>query len=729
MAEYINEDLIKEVASTLNIKEYQVKAVLDLLSEGGTIPFIARYRKEVTGSLDEEQIRAISKEYEYGLALNKRKEDIIRLIDEKGLLTDELKAEIEAATKLITLEDIYRPFKEKKKTKATEAIKNGLEPLAKLILSFPMDIDIIEEAKKYINENVPDADKALEGAKFIIAEIISDNKDYREYIREDILERGFISSAKKKNAVDERETYKDYYEYRERIQFQKSFRVLALNRAETEKVITVTIEPDKEKHIRYLNRKNIKKPESPVSYLVEEAILDSYDRLIFPSIEREVRNILTEKAEDNAIKLFGDNLEHLLLSAPLKGMNVLGVDPSFRTGCKIAALDKTGKVLGKDVIYQNQKFPDEKVPESRIQEAELKIRKFVKLFNIDIISIGNGTASRETEKFIADTIRKYDLPCKYIITSEAGASVYSASKIAQEEFPDYHVEERSAVSIGRRIQDPLAELVKIDPQSIGVGQYQHDVTQSKLKDTLDFVVEKAVNQIGVNINTASKSLLQYVSGLNKATASTIVEYREENGEFKNRREIKKVPKIGDKAFEQCVGFLRIPESSNPLDKTSIHPESYDIAEKVLKYLGFTKEDLGSKALIDKIDKTSLDEISKALDINPITLEDILKAFVAPMRDPRDELPQPILKSDVLHLEDLRPNMELEGTVRNITDFGAFIDLGVKESGLVHISQMSTKRIKHPSEILKVGQIVKTYVISVDLDRRRIALSLLKPNEQ
>ncbi|MBP5342460.1 RNA-binding transcriptional accessory protein [bacterium] len=727
MADYINEELVKEVASTLNIKPEQVTSVLNLLSEGGTIPFIARYRKEVTGSLDEEQIRAISKEYEYSLALNKRKEDIIRLIDEKGMLTDELREEINNATKLITLEDIYRPFKEKKKTKATEAIKNGLEPLAKLILSFPMDIDIFDEAKKYINEQVPTEEKAIEGAKYIIAEIISDNKDYRTYIREDILNYGFISSSKKKNAVDERETYKDYYEYREKILYQKSFRVLALNRAETEKVITVSIEPDRERHIKYLIRKNIKKQDSPVSYLVEEAINDSYDRLIFPSIEREVRNILTEKAEDNAITLFGDNLEHLLLSAPLKGMNVLGVDPSFRTGCKIAALDKTGKVLDKDVIYQNQKYPDEKVPESRIQEAELKIRNFVKKYNIDIISIGNGTASRETEKFIADTIRKYGLTCKYIITSEAGASVYSASKVAQEEFPTYHVEERSAVSIGRRIQDPLAELVKIDPQSIGVGQYQHDVTQSKLRDTLDFVVEKAVNSIGVNVNTASKSLLQYVAGLNKSTAGTIVDYREQNGEFKNRKEIKKVPKIGDKAFEQCIGFLRIPESNNPLDKTSIHPESYKIAEEILNYLGFTSKDLGSKELVQKIEKTNRNDIVTSLSINPITLDDILKAFVQPTRDPRDELPQPILKSDVLHLEDLKPNMELEGTVRNITDFGAFVDLGVKESGLIHISQMSEKKINHPSDVLKVGQIVKTYVISVDLERRRIALSLLNPN--
>ena len=727
MSEYINEDLIKEVASSLNIKEYQVKAVLDLLSEGGTIPFIARYRKEVTGSLDEEQIRSISKEYEYGLALNKRKEDIKRLIDEKGLLTDELVAEIDTATKLITLEDIYRPFKEKKKTKATEAIKNGLEPLAKLIMSFPMDIDITAEAKKYINENVPTEEKALEGAKYIIAEIISDNKDYREYIREDILERGFISSAKKKNAVDERETYKDYYEYRERIQFQKSFRVLALNRAENEKVITVAIEADKEKHLRYLNRKVIKKDTSPVCYLVEEAILDSYDRLIFPSIEREIRSMLKEKAEDNAIELFGENLEHLLLSAPLKGMNVLGVDPSFRTGCKIAALDKTGKVLDKDVIYQNQKFPDEVVPESRINEAKRKVTNFINKYKIDIIAIGNGTASRETEKFIATTIKEANLPCKYIIVSEAGASVYSASDLAREEFPDYHVEERSAVSIGRRIQDPLAELVKIDPQSIGVGQYQHDVSQAKLKDTLDFVVEKAVNSIGVNVNTASKSLLQYVAGLNKGTAQSIVTYREENGAFHNRKEIKKVPKIGDKAFEQCIGFLRIPESNNPLDKTSIHPESYKIAEDILKYLGFTSNDLGTEPLINKINSVNKDSLSKELDINPITLEDILKAFIAPTRDPRDELPQPILKSDILHLEDLKPNMELEGTVRNITDFGAFIDCGIKESGLVHISKMSTKRINHPSDVCKVGDIVKVYVVSVDLDRRRLALSFINPN--
>jgi len=724
--EYVNEELIKNIALNLNIKVDQINATLKLLEEGGTIPFIARYRKEITGSLDEEQIRAISKEYEYGLSLNKRKEDIIRLIDEKGMLTDELKEEINKADKLITLEDIYRPFKEKKKTKATEAIKQGLEPLSKFIMSFPKDCNIDDEAKKYINDQVESTQKAIEGAKYIIAENISDNKDYREYIREDTLKFGNISSKKKKDAVDERETYRDYYEYNEQIYRQKSYRILAINRAEDEKIITVDLTGDKEKHINYLINHVIGKKVSPVNDIVKDAINDSYDRLIFPSIQREVRNILTEKAEDNAIALFGSNLEHLLLSAPLKGKNVLGVDPAFRTGCKLAVLDKTGKVLNKDVIYQNQKFPGEVVSDARIKEAMLKVSNFVKKYDIEIIAIGNGTASRETEKFIADTIKENKLNAKYMIVSEAGASVYSASKLAIEEFPDYHVEERSAVSIGRRSQDPLSELVKIDPQAIGVGQYQHDVTQSKLKDQLDFVVEKCVNTIGVNVNTASKSLLQYVAGLNKSSAQAIVSYRESNGEFKNRTEIKKVPKIGDKAFEQCIGFLRIPESSNPFDKTSIHPESYGDALKILKYLGFEAKDIGTDVLIEKINNTKLEDIEENLGLNDILVEDLIKAFIAPTRDPRDELPQPVLKSDVLSLEDLKPNMELEGTVRNITDFGAFIDCGIHESGLVHISKMSKKRINHPSEILKVGDIIKVYVLEVDLERKRLALSLLNP---
>ena len=643
------------------------------------------------------------------------------------MLTEELKKEIEDATKLITLEDIYRPFKEKKKTKATEAIKNGLEPLANWIMSFPMDGDVYKEAKKYINENVPDEDKALEGAKYIIAEKVSDNKDYRTYIREKIQERGFIVSEKKKNAVDERETYRDYYNYREQICHIKSYRTLALNRAEKEKVITVSVECDRDYLVSYLKRKVDRKPMSIASFLIDEACEDSFDRLIFPSIEREIRSIMSDEAEDDAIKLFGVNLENLLLTAPLKGKVVLGVDPAFRTGCKIAVLDKTGKVLGKGLIEQNQRFPEEKVPEERINKARSIISMVVKKYNVDIIAIGNGTASRETEKFIADTIKSEGLRCKYIIVSEAGASVYSASQIAQEEFPTFHVEERSAVSIGRRVQDPLAELVKIDPKSIGVGQYQHDVTESKLSDTLDFVVEKAVNEVGVDVNTASKSLLQYVAGLNKSTAQSLVNYRDEHGEFKDRESIKKVPKIGDKAFEQAAGFLRVPESDNPFDKTAIHPESYEIAERILTYLGFTKSDLGSNDLIRKVNSINHEKLAKELDIPLVNVEDILKAFVAPSRDPRDEYPQPILKSELLTLEDLRPGMRLEGTVRNITDFGAFIDVGIHESGLVHISKMSTRRINHPSDIMKVGDIVSVWVIETDVNRKRLALTMVEPN--
>ncbi|MCR5564259.1 MAG: RNA-binding transcriptional accessory protein [Gammaproteobacteria bacterium] len=728
MAEYITEKLIENIAENLGIKKSQVEATLKLLEEGGTIPFIARYRKEVTGSLDENEIKEISKEYEYGQALNKRKEDVMRLIDEKGMLTDELKKEIEDATKLITLEDIYRPFKEKKKTKATEAIKAGLEPYANWVMSFPKEGDPYKEAKKYVNDLAPSEDKVIEGAMYIIAEKVSDEKEYREYIREKIMERGIITSSKKKNAVDEKETYRDYYEYSERISTIKSYRTLALNRAEKEKVITVSIECDRDYLVNYLKRKVNKKPDAVASFIIDNACEDSFDRLIFPSIEREIRSILSDQAEDDAIKLFGVNLENLLLTAPIKGKMVLGVDPGFRTGCKVAALDRTGKVLGKGLIEQNQRFPEEKVPEERITKAKNLITNVVRKYKIDIIAIGNGTASRETEKFIAETIKENNLPCKYVIVSEAGASVYSASKVAQEEFPDFHVEERSAVSIGRRIQDPLAELVKIDPKSIGVGQYQHDVTESKLSDTLDFVVEKAVNEVGVDINTASKSLLQYVSGLNKTTAQSIVTYREENGEFKSREQLKKVPKIGDKAFEQAAGFLRVPESSNPFDKTPIHPESYDIAKQILKYLGFTENDLGSNDLIRKVNSTDQAKVAKELNISEVLVEDIFKAFIAPNRDPRDELPQPILKSDLLTLEDLKPGMKLEGTVRNITDFGAFVDVGIHESGLVHISKMAKRRIAHPSEILKVGDIVEVWVVDTDLQRKRLALTMVNPAE-
>jgi len=726
MAEYINDRLIEEIASHLGIKSDQVNATLGLIEDGGTIPFIARYRKEITGSLDEDQIRSISKEYEYGVALKKRKDDISRLISEKGMMTDELQEEINNADKLITLEDIYRPYKEKKKTKATEAVKNGLKPLSDWILSYPMTGDPKKEAEQYISDKVKTVDDALMGAKYIIAETISDNKDYRTYIREKILENGQITASKKKDAVDEKGTYRDYYDFHSLINGMKSYRTLALNRAEEEKVITVSLLTDRDNFLRYLKRKCDKKPEAVASYLIDEASIDAFDRLIFPSIEREVRGILTDEAENDAIKLFGVNLEHLLLSAPLKGKMVLGVDPAFRTGCKIAVIDETGKVLGKGLIDQNQKYPDEKVPQSRIDAARKTIIAVVQKYHIDVIAIGNGTASRETVQFIADTIKEGNLNCKYVIVSEAGASVYSASEIAKEEFPDFHVEERSAVSIGRRIQDPLAELVKIDPKSIGVGQYQHDVSEAKLSDTLDFVVQKAVNEVGVDINTASKSLLQYVSGLNKGTAQSIVTYREDNGAFKNRKEIKKVPKIGEKAFEQAVGFLRIPDSSNPFDRTSIHPESYKLAESILEYLGFTKEDLGTKELIQKVNLIDKAKIASDLQINPVTVEDILKSFIAPTRDPRDDYPQPILKSDILKLEDMKPGMKLEGTVRNITDFGAFIDVGIHNSGLVHISKMARRKINHPSEVVKVGDIVTVWVISVDIERERLALTMVDP---
>ena len=727
MAEYITEELIKNIAENLSIRVDQVNATLKLLSEDCTIPFIARYRKEVTGSLDEDQIRAISKEYEYGVALNKRKEDIIRLITEKGMMTDELLSDINNATKLITLEDIYRPYKEKKKTHATIAIKNGLKPLAEYMMTLPVTGDLEVEASKYLNENVKTVEDAIQGAKYIIAEEISDNKDFRTNIREKTMEEGLIVTKKKKDAVDEFGTYQDYYEYTEKVANLKTYKTLAINRAEKEKVITVSIEPDREKLLRYLERKVLKKQETYLKDIFKDIIEDSFDRLIFPSIEREIRSILTDDAEDKAIKLFGDNLENLLLQAPLKDKRVLGIDPAFRTGCKIVALDETGKVLDKNLINQNQKFPGENVPEARIKDAEAKICYFVKKYRIDVIAIGNGTASRETERFVAETIRKYDLNVKYIIVSESGASVYSASEVAQEEFPDYHVEERSAVSIGRRIQDPLSELVKIDPKAIGVGQYQHDVSEAKLSDTLDYVVLKAVNEVGVNINTASKSLLQYVSGLNKNTAKSIVEYRETNGSFKNRKQILKVPKIGDKVYTQAVGFLRINDGSEPFDKTSIHPESYDIAKSLLDYLGFTKEDLGKKELSDKISQLNVKTLSKELDINEITLTDLLKAFAQPLRDPRDEYPQPALKTDILNMEDLHRGMELEGTVRNITDFGAFVDIGLHESGLVHISKMARRKIKHPSEIVKVGEIVKVWVIDVDMQRKRIQLSMLPIN--
>ncbi len=721
--EYFNDDLKKEVAINLGIKIEQVNTVLSMLKEGNTVPFIARYRKEQTGALDENQIREIQTQYEYGLALLKRKEQVIRLIDEKGMLTDELKEKIEKSQKLVEVEDLYRPYKEKKKTKATEAIALGLEPLAKELLAFPTKGSLENIVNKYVNEekNIT-FDSAIQGAKYIIAEMISDNANYRKSIRTECYRTGKIITKKKKKADDP--TFQMYYDYTLEVKKLKSHNILAINRGEDKDVLSVSIEIDNDKTINYLNSKVIKNEESFATPIVKDAIVDSFNRLIFPSIEREVRSELTDNAEDKAIEVFSVNLRNLLLQPPMKGKMVLGVDPAFRTGCKIAVVDKVGKVLAKTVIYQNQKFEGEKVPQERILDARKKVTDFIIKYDIELIAIGNGTASRETEEFIQDILRNLNgRRVFYAIVNEAGASVYSASALAQEEFPTYSVEERSAVSIARRLQDPLSELVKIDPKSIGVGQYQHDVTQSKLSDSLDFVVSTAVNQVGVNINTASKSLLGYVSGINKGIAENIVKYREENGEFKNREQIKNVPKLGPKAFEQAVGFLRLPESTEVLDSTSIHPESYKLAKQLIKELGIEK--LGTedtKKIVEKADIEAL--IAKYGKENEYTIKDILDAFIAPQRDPRDELDKPLLRCEALRIEDLKIGQELQGVVRNVVDFGVFVDCGVHEDGLVHISKISKNYIKHPSEVLSVGDVVKVWVLDVDLVRHKVSLTML-----
>jgi len=727
--EYINENLIKEVSKNQGIKVSQVKTVLALLEEGNTVPFIARYRKEKTGSLDEEQIRAIEKEYEYGKSLQKRKDDIIRLIDEKGMLTKELNQQIDKCNKLVDLEDIYRPYKEKKKTKATEAIKKGLEPLAAIILTFPDIEDLNALATPYITEEVPSVEEAFQGAKYIIAEVISDNADYRKWIRNYTNNNGNIVTKMKRNAVDEYNVYQNYYDYEEPLKSIKHYRILALNRAEKEKIINVKITCDIEGIHNYLDRNVINDNESLVVPLIKEAYMDAYKRLISGSIEREIRSDFTERAENQAIHIFSENLRPLLLQPPLKGKMVLGVDPAFRTGCKLAVIDNFGKFISKGVIYPHELYKGGKANPEKVQKARKLIEAIVRKYNIAIIAIGNGTASRETEKFIAGIIRDEKLEAQYVIVNEAGASVYSASDLAREEFPDFQVEERSAVSIARRMQDPLSELVKIDPKSIGVGQYQHDVTQSKLTEQLDFVVSTAVNQVGVNVNTASFSLLKYVSGLSTKVAKNIVAHREEVGPYKNRKSIKKVKAMGPKTYEQAVGFLRIFNSDNPLDKTPIHPESYELAGKLLKHLNLGIEDIGTpkcQLIVGRCDKQRL---ARDLDQNIITVEDILDAFVAPTRDLRDEFPQPLLKSELLSLEDLKVDTELQGTVRNVVDFGAFIDVGIKEAGLVHISKMSNRFIKHPLEVVKVGDIVKVWVISVDISRKRLQLTMIDPSKK
>ncbi len=720
----MNENIIKEISAEINVEEWQIKATLEMLEEGSTIPFIARYRKEKTGALTEEQIKVIGDAYEYQVNLLKRKEDVIRLIDEKGLLTDELKEQIMKCTKLVEVEDLYRPYKEKKKTKATEAIKNGLEPLAKMIMSCPTSGDITSMASKFLNEVITDTSKALEGAKYIIAEWISDNAAYRKYIRNNMYKFGVLETKLKKNANDETKTYEMYYDYNEAASKIKPHRVLAINRAEKEGIISVKINIDSAKIIEFLERKNIKNNNSFCAVYIKEAIEDSYKRLIFPSVEREIRSDLTQKGEEAAIDNFGKNLESLLLTPPMKEKVVLAFDPGFVNGCKLAVIDKTGKYLDSTVIkpFLNN------VSEDRVNKCKLEVAALIKKYNVDIIAIGNGTASRESEKFCADMIKEFNMPCKYVIVSEAGASIYSASKIAIEEFPDLAVEKRSAVSIGRRLQDPLSELVKVPPEGIGVGLYQHDVASKKLSESLDFVVSKAVNSVGVNVNTASASLLKYVSGIKKNNIEKLINYREEHGRINSRDEIKKKKLLSDKVYEQAIGFLRITEGTNILDETGIHPESYDITLKLLDELGFTLKDVGTDNLIKSLNNVDINNYASKLNTDTYTLEDVISNLKKPNRDPRDEMPQPILKSDVLNIEDLKVGMKLQGTVRNVVDFGAFIDIGLHNDGLVHISKISKGYIKHPSDVLSVGDIATCYVEEIFKDKEKVALTLLDPNK-
>jgi len=743
---YINDALLGKISREQNVRIGQIRAVLELIEGGATVPFIARYRKEVTGNLDEEQIRAIYQEWDYGQKLAARKEDVMRLIEEKGKLTDEIKMGIINATKLSEIEDIYRPFKEKKKTRATDAKKKGLEPLAEYLLSFPLEGNVEEEASKYVTNLegktpeeieamkkegviVKNTAEAIQGAKDIIAEMVSDEPKFRAWIRENFENEAKMKSEVKEDAVDEKKVYEMYYDYEEPLKTIKLHRILALNRAEDEKVVKVSIVEDYAKVLDHITGEIVKAQDSITAPYVKEAVQDGYDRLIKPAIVREIRGELKDKAEDQAINIFGENLKNYLLQPPMKGKVVLGVDPAFRTGCKLAVVDATGKLLEKSVMYPHQKQKGEVVPPARYQAAVDTFCDLINRHNVEVVAMGNGTASRETEAFVAKTLKSIDRDVKYIIVNEAGASVYSASDLAREEFPDFSVEERSAISIARRLQDPLSELVKIDPKSIGVGQYQHDVSQSKLADSLDFVVETAVNQVGVNINTASYSLLKYVAGLNAGTAKKIVAHREENGRFENRNDIK-VKGVGPKALEQAMGFLRIVDGNEPLDMPAIQPESYEIARAILTKLGFTSKDLGSTELVEKI-KGLTEEEKKAmieeLNVGEYTFQDILDAFVSPLRDPRDMIEAPVLRGDILELKDLSAGMELQGTVRNVTDFGAFVDCGLHDDGLVHVSKMSTKFIKHPLEAVHVGQIVKVWVLDVDLAKGRLQLTMIDPN--
>ncbi|MBU9723809.1 MULTISPECIES: Tex family protein [Bacillaceae] len=718
------QSILALVTEQTKLKRDRVKNVIELSEDGNTVPFIARYRKELTGGMDEDQIRDVLEAWTYSTNLANRKEEVIRLIDEQGKLTEELQKNIMIATKLQEVEDLYRPYKQKRRTKATVAKEKGLEPLALWLFSLPTTGSVEEEAGKYLSEEfeLHTVEDALRGAEDIISEYLADDPEIRKKIRYMTFNEGKMQSLKKAKSEDEKGIFEMYYEYDEELKRIVPHRVLALNRGEKEGVLKVSVVAPKDRIISWLEKHVLKGKETIAKDHLLASIEDGYKRLIEPSIERELRNEVTEKAEEQAIHIFSENLRNLLLQPPLKDRIILGVDPAFRTGCKLAVVDETGKVLAIDVIYPTP-------PRNKVEEAKSKVLSYIEQFNIDMIAVGNGTASRETEQFIVDVMKEVDKKLYYLIVNEAGASVYSASKLAKEEFPELQVEERSAVSIARRIQDPLAELVKIDPKSVGVGQYQHDVTQSKLNDSLTFVVETVVNKVGVNVNTASSSLLQYVAGLSKAVANNIIKQREEEGKYVSRTQLKKVPRLGAKTYEQCIGFLRILDGKQPLDRTGIHPESYPVTKEIMNHLNISVDELGTDGAKEKIQSVNVNELAEKFDVGVPTLKDILEALSSPGRDPRDDVPKPILKTDVLTLEDLSRGMELQGTVRNVVDFGAFIDIGVKEDGLVHISKLANRFVKHPMEVVSVGDVVTVWVEDVDLKKGRIALTMLQPKSQ
>lgn len=711
------EHIIQPMAAQLHIQPEQIRNTLQLLEEGNTVPFIARYRKEVTKGLDEEQIRVIQEQYEYQVNLEKRKEDVKRLIEQQGKLTDEIIAGIDACEKLSQVEDIYRPYQQKRKTRASDAAAKGLKPLADWLLQLYRDADVEAEARKYLNDKVKDVESAIQGAEDILAELASDDPAVRQKIRSSMERYGRLTTKEKKKHTDDKKVYKMYYDYSERISTLASHRIMAIDRGEKEKVLSVAVDFDKDFITDWTIRRFTKKRQSPCVPYIEEAVRDGLKRLAFPAVEREIRAQLSEKAHEQSIEVFSLNLERLLLQPPVKNKMVLGFDPAFRTGCKLAVVDKNGNMLDVSVIYPTP-------PNAKIKEAKQKMLQLLKEYPVDIIAIGNGTASRESEAFVASLIREYHLNVAYTIVSEAGASVYSASKLARDEFPELHVEQRSAISIARRILDPLSELIKIDPQSIGVGQYQHDLPTARLKERLDFVVSKAVNRVGVNVNTASQELLKNISGLSQATAKSIVEYRKANGELKNRKELKKIPKIGAKSYEQAAGFLRIEDGDEMLDRTSIHPESYAVARRVLQQLSIASQDMGSEQAQEAVKQADVDALIKACESDRYTIQDILEAIATPLRDYRDRYDAPLLRSDVLELEDLHIGDQLEGVVRNVVDFGAFVDIGLHEDGLAHISKMSRHRVSHPSELVSVGDIVKVWVYHIDEEKQKVQLSLL-----